>query len=42
MLHRFEQMSYADIGREVGMSEKGIKKQMAKALLELRRAAGPF
>lgn len=42
MLHRFEQMSYAEIGREIGMSEKGIKKQMAKALLELRRAVGPL
>lgn len=42
MLHRFEQMSYAEIGKEVGMSEKGIKKQMAKALFDLRRAVGPL
>lgn len=42
MMHRFEHMSYAEIGREVGMSEKAIKKQMAKALVELRRAAGPI
>jgi RNA polymerase sigma factor (sigma-70 family) len=39
MLHRFEQFTYAEIGGEVGMSEKGVKKQMAKALMELRRAA---
>jgi RNA polymerase sigma-70 factor (ECF subfamily) len=39
MLHRFEQMTYAEIGTEVGMSEKGVKKQMAKALFELRVAA---
>ncbi len=33
-------MTYAQIGVEVGMSEKGIKTQIAKALAELRRAAG--
>ena len=32
-------LTYAEIGEEVGMSEKGVKKQMAKALGELRRAA---
>lgn len=40
MLHRFENMTYAEIGLEVGMSEKGIKTQIAKALAELRLAAG--
>lgn len=40
LLHRFEKMTYAQIGAEVGMSEKGIKTQIAKALAELRRAAG--
>lgn len=38
LLHRFEHLTYAEIGLEVGMSEKGVKKQMAKALLELRCA----
>lgn len=38
MLHRFEHLTYAEIGDEVGMSEKGIKKQIAKALVELRCA----
>lgn len=37
-LHRFEDLTYAQIGDEVGMSEKGVKKQMAKALVELRCA----
>jgi RNA polymerase sigma-70 factor (ECF subfamily) len=40
MLHRFEQLTYAEVGEVVGMSEKGVKKQIAKALVELRRAAG--
>lgn len=40
MLHRFEQMTYAEVGEAVGMSEKGVKKQIAKALVELRRAVG--
>ena len=40
LLHRLERMTYAEIGEAVGMSEKGVKKQMAKALLELRRAIG--
>jgi RNA polymerase sigma-70 factor (ECF subfamily) len=39
VLHRFEQLTYAEIGGAVGMSEKGVKKQIAKALVELRRAA---
>ena len=38
MLHRFGNLTYAEVGEEVGMSEKGVKKQIAKALLELRRA----
>jgi RNA polymerase sigma-70 factor (ECF subfamily) len=41
LLHRLEDMTYAEIGATVGMSEKGVKKQMAKALLELRQAMGP-
>jgi RNA polymerase sigma-70 factor (ECF subfamily) len=40
LLHRFEQLTYAEVGEVVGMSEKGVKKQIAKALVELRRAAG--
>lgn len=38
LLHRHEFLTYAEIARVVGMSEKGIKKQMAKALVELRAA----
>jgi RNA polymerase sigma factor (sigma-70 family) len=38
LLHRQERLTYAEIGRMVGMSEKGVKKQMAKALVELRCA----
>lgn len=38
LLHRHERLTYAEIGSAVGMSEKGVKKQMAKALLELRCA----
>lgn len=40
MLHRFEHLTYAEIGAEVGMSEKAIKTQIAKALAALRLAAG--
>lgn len=40
LLHRFENMTYAQVGVEVGMSEKGVKKQIAKALAELRLAIG--
>lgn len=41
MLHRFERLTYAEIGRAIGMSEKGVKKQIAKALVELRNAVEP-
>ena len=37
LLHRVEHLTYAEIAAETGMSLKGVKKQMAKALLELRR-----
>jgi len=42
LLHRVEGLTYAEIADEVGMSVKGVKKQMTKALIELRRAMGPF
>jgi len=42
LLHRLEDMTYAEIGEAVGMSEKGVKKQMAKALVELRKAVAPL
>src|SRR3546814_1353871 len=32
LLHRLEHLNYAEIAEEVGMSVKGVKKQMAKAL----------
>ncbi len=37
LLHRLEHLTYAEIAEEVGMSVKGVKKQMAKALAQLRR-----
>lgn len=40
LLHRFQEMTYAEIGGAIGMSEKGVKKQIAKALVALRAAAG--
>lgn len=42
LLHRVEGLTYAEIADEVGMSVKGVKKQMAKALFELRRDVGPL
>lgn len=42
LLHRVEGLTYAQIADEVGMSVKGVKKQMAKALFELRRDVGPL
>ena len=40
LLHRLDHLTYAEIGDVVGMSEKGVKKQMAKALFDLRSALG--
>ncbi len=42
LLHRVEGLTYAEIAQEVGMSVKGVKKQMAKALCQLRREVGPL
>ncbi len=42
LLHRLEQFTYEEIAEEVGMSPKGVKKQMAKALFQLRRDVGPL
>lgn len=42
LLHRLEHLTYDEIAGEVGMSVKGVKKQMAKALFELRRDVGPL
>lgn len=42
LLHRVEGLTYAEIADEVGMSAKGVKKQMAKALFQLRRDLGPL
>ncbi|GGD84511.1 RNA polymerase sigma factor [Tsuneonella deserti] len=42
LLHRVEGLTYAEIADEVGMSVKGVKKQMAKALFQLRRDVGPL
>ena len=40
LLKRVEGMTYIQIAEQVGMSVKGVKKQMAKALFELRRDIG--
>jgi RNA polymerase sigma-70 factor (ECF subfamily) len=37
LLHRLEHLTYAEIAAHTGMSVKGVKKQMAKALLQLRQ-----
>ena len=42
LLHRLEHLTYAEIASKMGMSVKGVKTQMAKALLELRRELGPL
>jgi RNA polymerase sigma-70 factor (ECF subfamily) len=42
LLHRVEGLTYAEIAEETGMSVKGVKKQMAKALFRLRRDVGPL
>ena len=42
LLHEVEGLTYDQIAAEAGMSVKGVKKQMAKALIELRRAMGPL
>lgn len=42
LLKRVEGMTYIQIAEQVGMSVKGVKKQMAKALFELRRDIGPL
>lgn len=42
LLHRVEGLTYAQIAEEMGMSVKGVKKQMMKALLQLRRDVGPL
>lgn len=38
LMHRFEGLSYEEIGVEMGMTEKGVEKQMSKALIVIRRA----
>lgn len=38
LMHRFEGLDYEEIGREMGMTAKGVEKQMAKALIAIRRA----
>ncbi len=42
LLQRVDGMSYAQIAENTGMSVKAVKKQMAKALFELRRDIGPL
>lgn len=42
LLQRVDGLTYAQIAESTGMSVKAVKKQMAKALLDLRRDFGPF
>lgn len=39
LMHRLDGMSYVEIAKAVGISVKGVEKQMAKALFALRRRA---
>jgi RNA polymerase sigma-70 factor (ECF subfamily) len=41
LMHRFEGMSYAEIAAATGMSEKGVEKQIAKAMTAILRVKGP-
>lgn len=38
LMHRFDGLRYEEIGREMGMTAKGIEKQVAKAVIAIRRA----
>jgi RNA polymerase sigma factor (sigma-70 family) len=38
LMHRFDGMSYEEIAAKQGMSVKGVEKQIAKALVAVRRA----
>ncbi|TNY26002.1 hypothetical protein BV497_11075 [Fulvimonas soli] len=42
LLHRFEGMSYRDIGRRLGISERTVENQIAHALAVCRRALGEY
>lgn len=42
LLHRVDGLTYVEIAGTMGMSVKGVKKQMAKALIQLRRDVGPL
>lgn len=42
LMHRLEGLSYAQIADAMDMSVKGVEKQIAKALVLLRRRVGPL
>lgn len=42
LLHRFENMSYHDIARRLGISERTVENQIAHALAVCRRALGEY
>lgn len=42
LLHRLDGLSYQAIGERMGMTSKGVEKQIARALGHVRRQAGPF
>jgi len=41
LMHRFDGMTYAEIAAATGMSEKGVEKQIAKAMTAILRVKGP-
>lgn len=41
LMHRFEDLSYSEIGRIKGMSNKAVEKHIVKALIAVRKARDP-
>ena len=39
-MHRFQELSFAEIGRQTGLSESAVRKHVAKALAECHQAMG--
>ncbi|HEY7773367.1 MAG TPA: RNA polymerase sigma factor [Marinagarivorans sp.] len=39
-MHRFQELSFAEIGRRTGLSESAVRKHVAKALAECQNALG--
>lgn len=39
-MHRFQELSFAEIGRRTGLSESAVRKHVSKALAECQKAMG--